>query len=246
MKLLNIEITKLYKRNNIKVLMGLYMAIMIVMSIFYLFAEKRMGLTLYTEGQFITSSLNFVMTGFLPLLALYVASASLGSEMSNGTLKNMLLLPIKRGQLYLYKIIAVLSLIGGMLVLQWSYSMIFSRIVDGAFSLTFLLGTLGDYLGAFMVLGLIVNLSSVLTLAFKSTGITIVSSYILYVIIGFAGIYFPTFANVSPVTLIREYGYFFTSGSGIQLLSTIAYYIIIVMIGLLLFDKKEEEICLYE
>jgi hypothetical protein len=182
----------------------------------------------------------------MPLLALYVASVTLGSEMSGGTLKNMLLLPIKRGQLYLYKIVAVLSLIGGLLAVQWLYSLFFSLLMDGAFSFTFLLKSVGEYIGAFLVLGLIVNLSSVLTLAFKSTGITIFSSYLLYVVLGFAGIYFPAFANVNPTTIIREYGYFFSSGGGIQLLSTFAYYIIIVMTGLLLFDKKEEEICLYE
>ena len=246
MNLLKIEITKLYKRKNIKAMIGLYIAMLIAMSLFYLIAEKRYGLTLYTEGQFITSSLNLVMAGFMPLLSLYVASVTLSTEMSTGTLKNMLLLPIKRGQLYLYKIVAVLSLVGGMLALQWIYSMIFSLLVEGAFGFTFLLGSLGEYLGAFMVLGLIVNLSSVLTLAFKSTGVTIISSYLLYVVIGFVGIYFPAFAVVSPTTIIREYGYFFASGSGIQLLSTFAYYIIIVMTGLLLFDKKEEEICLYD
>jgi ABC-2 type transport system permease protein len=246
MKLLKIEITKLYKRKNIKVLAAFYMAMMIAMSLFYLIAEKRFGLTLYTEGQFITSSLSLVMAGLMPLLALYVASVTLGSEMSGGTLKNMLLLPIKRGQLYLYKIVAVLSLIGGLLAVQWLYSLFFSLLMDGAFSFTFLLKSVGEYIGAFLVLGLIVNLSSVLTLAFKSTGITIFSSYLLYVVLGFAGIYFPAFANVNPTTIIREYGYFFSSGGGIQLLSTFAYYIIIVMTGLLLFDKKEEEICLYE
>lgn len=246
MKLLRIEITKLYKRKNIKVLVSLYMSMLIVMSILYLVAEKRLGLTLYTEGQFITSSLSLVMAGFMPLLALYVASVSLSSEMSSGTLKNMLLLPIKREQLYISKIAAVLSLIGGMLTFQWLYSMVFSIVVDGAIKFSFLIGTLGDYFGAFLVLGLIINLSITLTLAFKSTGITIVSSYLLYVILGFAGIYFPVFSNVSPTTIIREYGYIFEGGGGIQLLSTFAYYIIIVMTGLLLFDKKEEEICLYD
>ncbi|MCD4712579.1 MAG: ABC transporter permease [Clostridiales bacterium] len=246
MKLLRIEITKSYKRKNIKVLVSLYMSMLILMSILYLVAEKRLGLTLYTEGQFITSSLSLVMAGFMPLLALYVASVTLSSEMSSGTLKNMLLLPIKREQLYLSKIAAVLSLIGGMLILQWLYSMVFSIIVDGAINFSFLIGTLGDYFGAFLVLGLIINLSIALTLAFKSTGITIVSSYLLYVILGFVGIYFPAFSNVNPTTIFREYGYFFEGGGGIQLLSTFAYYIIIVMTGLLLFDKKEEEICLYD
>ncbi|MDW7662243.1 MAG: ABC transporter permease [Bacillota bacterium] len=167
MKLLRIEITKLYKRKNIKVLVSLYMSMLILMSILYLVAEKKLGLTLYTEGQFITSSLSLVMAGFMPLLALYVASVTLSSEMSSGTLKNMLLLPIKREQLYLSKIAAVLSLIGGMLILQWLYSMVFSIIVDGAINFSFLIGTLGDYFGAFLVLGLIINLSIALTLAFN-------------------------------------------------------------------------------
>lgn len=246
MRLFRIEIIKLYKRKNIKVLVSIYMVMMIAMSLSYLIAEKKFGLTLYTEGQFITSSLRLVMAGFMPLLALYVASVTFGTEMSGGTLKNMLLLPVNRGQLYLYKIAAVLSLIGIFLVSQWLYSMVFSIVVDGAFSFSFLMRSLGEYIGAFIVIGLIVNLSSVLTLAFKSTGITIVTSYLLYVLIGFAGIYFPAFSNVSPTTIIREYGYFFASGGGIQLLSTFAYYIIIVMTGLLLFDKKEEEICLYD
>ncbi len=246
MRLLSMEITKLYKRKNIKVLTSLYMIMMIAMSIFYLIAEKRIGLTLYTEGQFITSSLGLVMTGFMPFLALYVTSVTLSSEMSSGTLKNMLLLPIKREQLYLAKIAAILGLIGGILIFQWLYSTVFSIIVDGAIGFPFLISTLGDYFGAFIVLGLIVNISTALTLAFKSTGITIVSSYLLYVILGFVGIYFPIFSNVSPSTIIREYAYFFESGGWIQLLSAFAYYIIVMMTGLLLFDKKEEEICLYD
>jgi hypothetical protein len=246
MNLLKIEIAKLYKRKNIKVLASIYASVLIAMSMIYLVAEKGYGLTLYTEGQFINSSLSIVMGGFMPLLTLYVASVSFSSEMSSGTLKNMLLLPIDKAQLYLAKIAAVLSLVGGMLIFQWLYSMTFSISIDGGIGFSYLVETILEYFGAFLVLGLIINISITFTLAFKSTGITIVSSYLLYVVLGIVGMYFPIFSNVSPSTIIRAYGYFFESGGGIRLLSTFAYYIIIVMTGLLLFDKKEEEICQYD
>lgn len=245
MSLLRIEFMKLYKRKSVKVLLGIYGGLVVLLSLFYIFGEKSLGLTLYTEGQFITASLSAVMAGILPFIALYMSAASFGLEMSQGTLKNMMLLPISKTEFYVNKVLSIISLLGILIGFQFIYSMVFSVILDGGFSLTLLFAAFGEYIGALFVLGLITLTGSLLAMFITSTGLSVFVGYLLYIGMGVLNLYLPVLKPISLTRIISQYQYMF-SNNVIQLLSVVAYYIILLMVGLLLFDKKEEDSCLYE
>lgn len=240
------EWMKLYKRKSVKVLLAIYGALVVAMSLIYVLGEQKLGLSLYTESQFITSSLGTVMTFILPFIALYVSTASFGLEFSKGTFKNMLLMPVSKSSLYINKLMAVISLLGGMLIMQLVYSLAFSLILDGGFTMTILMGVLGEYLGAFLILGLIAGAGALMAMFITSTGLAVFIGYLIYMGIGILNLYLPVIKPVSLTNIMSTYNHLLSGGFGIQLLSVIAYYIIILTTGLMLFEQKEEDTCLYE
>lgn len=246
MKLIRIELKKLYKRRSVRVLLGIYTAMMVILTLFYVIGEKRMGLTVYTEGQFITACLDMVMAMILPFIAIYIAAGSFGLELSKGTLKNMMLLPISKSQLYLSKLAAVLILLAMLLAGQLLYSSVMSLLLDGPMTIGLLLSGLVSYLGAFLVVAVAGMSGALLSMMISSTGLSVLVGYLVYILLGILNIYMPSLRPISLSHILSQYNYLFTSGHVIQLLSVWAYYIIIVGSGILLFDKKEESLCLYE
>jgi len=246
MSLFKVELLKLYKRKSVKVLLGIYGVIIFAMSMMYLVGEKSLGLTVYTEGQFLTASLSGVMAIILPFIALYISAASFGLELSKGTLKNMLLMPISKTEFYLTKIVAILSFMGLIISAQFAYSFIFGSIMDGGMALTVLGSALLQYLGAFLTLGVVVIAGALLSMITTSTGLAVLLGYLAYIGSGILSAYFPAYKTISLSHILSDYKFIFTSSNIIMLLSIISYYIIILMVGMILFDKKEEGACLYE
>ena len=66
MTIIKMEWTKLLKKKNTKVLIGLYGMILLVMSGLYIFGEKSFGLSIYTESQFLKATLSTMMDFILP------------------------------------------------------------------------------------------------------------------------------------------------------------------------------------
>lgn len=245
MKPLKAEWLKM-KKKNIKMLLGLYGVLLVIISLFYGLGEQRWDLIVFNKGQFLVSSLKVMMGFVLPVLSLYLSSSLFGSEMQQGTFKNMFLLPVDKGQIYLNKLLAIFTALGLLLGLQFIYSGLISIILDGFISID-LLGTyLLSYLGAWMTLGLIAIIGSVVTLLIKSNGLVIILGYVSYLGLNILNIYFPIMRPISLPTIMGQYHHLFSSGSLIQLLSLIAYYIIIVSVGFLIFEQRNDDICQLE
>ena len=86
-------------------------------------------------AEFIKASLSVTMSMILPFITLYISSTSFALDFSNGTIKNMFLLPVNKSSIYLGKILSVQTLIAVLLSVQFFYSMLFGLILDGKNSL---------------------------------------------------------------------------------------------------------------
>ena len=245
MKMLKVELMKLMKTLNTKIFIGIYGLIFFGLTFFYVVAEKVFGFSIYTDIQFVKASLSTMMLFLLPLLAIYFAGQSQAIDFMRGTMKNMYLLPISRTKIWLSKVVAVWVFIGVLLSGQFILSLLVSMMVEGS-RLDGLGRTIIQYLSAFVVLGLISLIGNMLALLFKNTGLSIIIAYAGYVGLGLLSIYFPIIKAVSITTIITNYHMLFNLNSLNVLLSTVAYYIIMMVVGLQLFEKKEESLCQFD
>lgn len=243
MTIIKMEWTKLLKKKNTKVLIGLYGVILLVMSGLYIFGEKSFGLSIYTESQFMKATLSTMMGFILPFIALYLSSTKITGEFSHHTIKNLMLLPIEKSKIFIGKLVSVQGLLGVLLLIQFIFSLILGLFLDGGFSLGILFSLFGDYLGAFVILGLINLSGALLAMVFNSGGLTIFIGYILYIGMNFISMYSAPFKAISLTTIVSNYGSLFSGASLTLLLSVLAYYMILYIVGSQLFEKKEVQSC---
>ncbi len=245
MNLLKVELTKLTKKTNTKVFLIIYGVIFLAIALIYVMAENMLDLSFYSGTQFVGASLNTMMAFMLPLLTIFFAGSSESLDFTRGTMKNMYLLPISRSKLFISKLGAVQVIVGSVLGIQFVFSILISFIVDG-FTFVGVAPLFLDYLGAFLVLGLVNILGNVLSLIFKNTGLTVIIAYIGYVGLRLLTMYIPSLDAISLATVIDNYKNILDVSTINMLLSTVAYYIILFIVGLLLFEKKEESLCQFD
>ncbi len=233
-----IELTKLLHKKSIKTLMIIYAVLFLGLIGIYIYGESSLNLSIYNSGQFVLSSLNTMMAFMLPFIAIYISSNTFVTEFKNKTIKNLYLLPVKKYEIYIAKLLSVQTLIAVILMMQFVLSLIFGTILDG-FSLN--LNTVTTYIGAFVILGLINLMSSLFSMFFNSSGMIIIVSYIGFMVLNVLGIIIPKIQVISLGHIMGQYQMLFSSLT--LLLSVVAYYILFSVIGYQLFEKKEAMIC---
>ena len=245
MDLLKVELSKLMKKRNTKVFLIIYSIIFFGLALVYVAAENMYNLSFYSGVQFVGASLSTMMAFMLPLLAIYFAGQSQAIDFTRGTMKNMYLLPISRSQIFVSKVLAVWGIIGAVLAGQFLFAILISFIVDG-FAVAGLVAIFLQYLGAFFVLGLVNLVGNFLALLLKNTGLSVVLAYVAYVGLTILSVYVPVLKAVSITTVITGYHLIFNFAAINVLLSAVAYYIILFIAGLILFEKKEESLCQFD
>lgn len=234
----NIEWQKLIGKKSSKTLLVIYSIILVGLLGLYAYGEFGLNLSIYNAGQFVTASLSTMMAMILPFIVLFLSSQSFVSEFKSNTFKNMFLLPVKKSKIYLSKLLSVQALVGIILATQFLLTTLVGLLVDGI-SLSF--APLTAYLGAFAVLGLVNIVSSLLAMLFSSTGIIIIVSYFGYLALNILGYVVPRLKVISISHMLGAYPLVFTSLT--LLLSVVAYYILLYIIGYQLFEKKEAIVC---
>ncbi|MBN2222201.1 MAG: ABC transporter permease [Vallitaleaceae bacterium] len=239
--LTKVEAQKLLKKRSSKVLIGFYLFAVFALILFYILAEITFGFNLYTGGQFVNASLANMMNFMLPLTALYLGAGSMNLDFRSGTIKNMYLLPVSREAIYIGKILSVQGILGSLLLLQWFIATLTAWIVEGSLNLS-----IGNYFGAFFIVLLINMLAMSLSLFLKNVGLVILLAYGAYIGITLISFYLPAMKVISPAYVIGNYGKLFSLGAIPLLLTVLAYYIISFVTGLLLFEKKDENLCQFD
>lgn len=243
MTIFKLEWTKLFKKKNTKVLIGLYGAILFVLTGMYLYGESALGLSIYNESQFVKASLATTMGFILPFIALYLSSTNIMNDFSNHTIKNLMLLPIEKSKLFIGKIMSIQALIGLLLSIQLVFTLMVSLLLDGGFSLTVFMSLILTYTGAFLILGLINLFGVLLGLVLNSSGLTIVIGYVSFIGLKIFTSYSGALKAISPTTLISNYNHIISVSSWTLLLSLVSYYIILFIVTSQLFEKKEVQPC---
>lgn len=241
MNLILVEWQKLFKKKSTKVLLVIYAVSLMVMMFAYGYGEGALNLSILNSGQFTTTTLGLFMGFLLPFMTIYIASQNMIEAYDKQTIKNMYLMPIKKSNLFIAKIMGIQVFVGLLLVIQLVLTSLYGIIFDGLMTTTMIMTILIHYLGAFLILGLINIFSHVMSLVLKSTGIVLLVSYLTYMGAGILGFFVPRLKVILPGTMISNYAFLFTSVT--LLLSVLAYYIILYIVGYQLFEKKEVMIC---
>lgn len=236
-----LEFEKLISHKNTKILLSIYLIALIFFLGIYLVGESALNISIFNTGQFVVASLNMMMALILPFIALYLSSHSFISEYRKNTLKNILLLPVKKSEIFIGKLMSIQVLLGGMLIFQFIVTSTFGIIMDGfSFSATGIL----VYLNAYIILGLVSLFAAVLSGILSTTGMVVIFSTITYLSLNFITLLLPRLQVISLSYMLSNYQIILASGT--LLLSLVAYYIILYIIGYQLFEKKEAIICLSE
>lgn len=235
------ELTKIIHKKSTKILLVIYSILLLGLLAIYTYGETGLNLSIYNSGQFVIASLNAMMAFILPFIVLYLSSNTFIYEFKNNTIKNLFLLPINKYEIFLAKLLSVQTIIGILLLLQLIITFVLGILVDG---LSFSFVTITNYLGAFLILGVVNILSSILSLFLNTTGMVIIVSYVGYFGLNILGYLVPRLKGISISHMIGNYHMIFNSLT--LLLSVFAYYILLYIIGFQLFDKKEAVICQLE
>jgi len=245
MGIIKVEILKLMRKTSSKVLLLIYGIVFSIGCHIYIGAERVWDLSLYSGLQFSSAALSMLMGFLLPFIVMYLGAGIHSLDFINGSIKNMYLLPISRSKLYLGKLVAVQLVIAALLLGQFLLGLMVSLIVEG-----FVMAGLGtlitEFLGAFIVLGLVNLVANALVLLVKNMGLTLIIGYGAFILLTLLSAYSPFFDTISITSIISGYGQLFNVRAINLLLSSFAYYIILFIAGLLLFEKKEESLCQFD
>lgn len=233
-----IELIKLLSKKSTKTLIIIYSVLLVALLGLYAYGEAGLDISIYNSGQFVLSSLSMMMALVLPFITLYLSASTFIGEFKNSTIKNLLLLPVKKYQIYIGKLLSVQTVIGMILGIQLVLTLILGGVIDG-FSLS--LNTLTYYLGAFIILGLINVLSALLSMVLNTPGMVIIVSSIGFIGLNVLSYALPSIRVISLSHMLGQYTMIFNSMT--LLLSVLAYYILFSIVGYQLFDKKEAMVC---
>lgn len=237
------EWIKIMAKGKSKVLLILLSIFAIGACIIYYFVQSQMNLTLMEGELFPIWLLNRLMSFILPLLAILMVVDTISGEFQEGTIKNMFSVPATRNTLYVSKLLSVALYILLMLGIIAGISFIGAVVVSGFSAFAGLGNLLIAYLGAFIILGLIVVMAAVVSLFVSSSSFALVINLLLWLSMGTISIFLPKIAPYLPTSYTHWYDPILSGGNFKvvipMLLYMISYYIILIILGMLKFQKKE-------
>lgn len=256
LSVVHLEAYKGVRQKSTKILSVLYIISLVALIGFFWLGANQFNLAALNTRQIMEISLKWTMGILLPFSAIYLTASSFQKEFTQGTIKNLMLLPISKSALFSGKVASVGAVVALLLGAQFILSAILSLIIlvpGGIFESGVIAGYLSGifsgllaYLGAFIALLLIVFLSSGVSLVAKNMGLVLVISYLGYVIFGLLGLWWPRLSLISVNSILGDYGNILRELSVTQLFVVMAYYTIGACAGYFLFEKKEAMVCPFE
>lgn len=229
------ELRKLFRGGKLKVLLLLSFFI----GVLFIIISDRIGL----NGNITAITIELLLVVILPLFMVSLGSDLMVSEFKDGTIKNVLKLPLSREALFIGKMIAGWTA-GALIVLSvFVPTLLGGFVLNGIPTLSTFGANMAEVGGAILFCGLLVVLANSVSLWTGSGGIGLVLSVVLWMTMGVIGLFEPQltrffvtdFADwLQPVLYAGDVG-----ASVTTLLFMIAYYIIGTISGLLAFQRKE-------
>lgn len=168
-----------------------------------------------------------------------IIADSVAGESQNGTMTNVYALPVSRQTMYLSKIVASLYYVAIVVGIILGMTLLIGIITTG-FSIFLSMGLiLATYLKAIAALGLVIVGVGYLALWMKSSSMTLVTSMLLFVAMHTLGLFLGRLDQALPTTVIGSFDKIFSQNHISLLVYMVSYYIILIIIGIFKFQKKE-------
>ncbi|HZG58740.1 ABC transporter permease [Paenibacillus sp.] len=229
------ELRKLFRGGKPKALLALgFLA-----GVLFVWFAASAGL----NGSLPRTALALAIPVLLPLFMASLGSELMAAEFQEGSIKNMLRLPLSREMLYFGKMFA--GWIVGALIVS---SVIVPAALGGLWlqgipSLPELGADVAEAAGAVVFCGLLLVLANCVSLWTGSAGLGLVASVLLWLAMGVAGLLEPSLRRLLVIDYadwLQPLLYSGDFGATVSMLLFItAYYIIGTILGLLAFQRKE-------
>lgn len=233
------EFQKIIRRRKSKVALILLGIILMGMGVVYFYVENGLNISAMSGSMFSTWTLGLLMSFVLPLFAALVVADSVAGELADGTIANTYALPIPRDRIYIAKIMASIYYIMLALGLVLGMTLLIGTITSGLSTLLGSIGILAAYSKAVLALGLIIACVGYLALWLKSSSMTIVVSTLLYVGLHASGLFLGNLSKLLPTSIVGSYDKILSPNHISLLVYLICYYIILIIMGIFKFQKKE-------
>jgi len=229
------ELRKLFQGSKLKVLL----AISFLSGVFFVLVGGYLGV----DGNVSQIALELLLPVLFPLFMASLGSELMVSEFKDGTIKNMLKLPLSREIIYMGRAFA--GWIAGALIVFSVFVPTFlgSLLLEGMSMLSTLGSSVAEYAGAVVFCGLLLVLSNSVSLWTGSSGLGLVVSAMLWMGMGVVGLFEPEISRLF-VTSYSDWLQPLLRGGDVgatvsMLLFMVAYYIIGTILGLVAFQRKE-------
>lgn len=180
--------------------------------------------------------LSLMMKLLLPLFVLMTVIDSTTGEFQDDSIMNELQLPLDRYQLYLGKLSASLLFAGMLLAITYATSCLGAVIVSGFGIFSMLPQLLISYFSAWLALGLLTIIASLVGLFVRTTSLALVMCILLWAGFNVLGIFMSQLQAFLPTALVSAYAQIIEPS---RLLCLISYYIIFTILGIFKFQAKE-------
>jgi ABC-type transport system involved in multi-copper enzyme maturation permease subunit len=229
------ELRKLFQGSKLKILLALSFLI----GVLFVLVGGSLGL----NGNLSLIALDLLSVVILPLFMVSLGSELMVSEWKDGTIKNMLKLPLSREMMYLGKLFAG-WIVGALIVLSlFVPTFLGSLLLEGTSVLSTLGASIAEYAGAVIFCGLLLILSNSISLWVGNSGVGLLLSVVLWIAMSVIGLFEPELSRffvTSYAEWIKPLLYRGDAGASLSmLLFMAAYYIIGTILGLIVFQRKE-------
>lgn len=233
------EFEKIIGKPKSKILIIFLGIILLGIGGLYLYVENSLNLTSMSGSNFSVWTLGLLMSFILPFFAAMVIADSVAGESQNGTMANVYALPVSRQTMYLSKIVASLFYVAIIVGIILGMTLLIGAITTG-FNIFLSMGLiLATYLKAIAALGLVIVGVGYLALWMKSSSMTLVTSMLLFVAMHTLGLFLGRLDQLLPTTVIGSFDKIFSQNHISLLVYMVSYYIILIIIGIFKFQKKE-------
>jgi ABC-type transport system involved in multi-copper enzyme maturation permease subunit len=229
------ELRKLFRGSKLRVLLALSFLI----GVLFVLIGGNLGL----DGNLSLIALDLLSAVILPLFMVSLGSELMVNEWKDGTIKNMLKLPLSREMMYMGKMFAG-WIVGALIVLSlFVPTFLGSIMLEGTSVLSTLGVSIAEYAGTVIFCGLLLILSNSISLWVGNSGVGLLLGVLLWIAMSVIGLFEPELSRffvTSYAEWIKPLLYRGDIGASLSvLLFMAAYYIIGSILGFIVFQRKE-------
>lgn len=237
------EYKKTMLQNKIKIMIVFLIISSIAGGILYFFLKQNIGVEIVTAERYPVYILDILNSFILPLFVIVISSDLVTAELRDGTIKNMFALPINKSLIYAGKILSSVLIIT-MIVTIIGFICVLTSVIGYGMEV---LGGIGaivfSFLGTIAYLSLLLVISTFISLFIASPSTANFINILLWFGMRTVGVFFAPVQRFLPTSYINWYQPLI-NGDGLNaiiqpLMFMLSYFVIFLVLGILIFEKKD-------